>query len=75
MFWPMFQLVLAFLGVAVLGVLAVRVGLEARRLARAVADSAARISGAAEDLERAAAPLAARAGAARKAYPWHTAGK
>jgi hypothetical protein len=62
MFWPMFQLALAFAGVAVLGVLAVRVGLEVRRFARAVADSAERIGRAAEDLERAATPLAARGG-------------
>ncbi|MEV1011476.1 hypothetical protein [Streptomyces sp. NPDC049881] len=68
MFWPMFQLALAFLGVAVLGVLGVRVGLEARRFARAVAASAERIGGAAEDLERSAAPLVARGGAVHRAY-------
>jgi hypothetical protein len=43
-----------FVGLAVLGVLAVRVFLEARRLGAQVADSARRINRAAEDLERAA---------------------
>ncbi|MDT0442910.1 hypothetical protein [Streptomyces johnsoniae] len=62
MFWPMFQLVLAFCGVAVLGVLAVRVGIEVRRFSRAVGDSAERISRAKEELERSAAPLVARSG-------------
>jgi hypothetical protein len=70
MFWPMFQLALAFAGVAVLGVLAVRVGWEVRRFSRAVADSSERIGRAADDLERAAAPLAARAGdAGRSSAP------
>jgi hypothetical protein len=53
MFWPMFAVAMGFLGMAVLGVLAVRVFLEARRLGAQVADSARRISRAAEDLERA----------------------
>lgn len=61
MLWPMFFLVLAFCGVAVLGVLAIRVGLEVQRFSRAVGDSAERITRAADDLERAATPLAARA--------------
>ncbi|GAB2794367.1 hypothetical protein [Streptomyces daliensis] len=61
MLWPMFFLALAFCGIAVLGVLAVRVGLEVRRFSRAVGDSAERITLAAEDLERAALPLAGRA--------------
>ncbi|CAL9377497.1 hypothetical protein [Streptomyces radiopugnans] len=61
MLWPMFFLTLAFCGIAVLGVLAVRVGLEARRFARAVGDGCERVARAAEDLERAATPLAARA--------------
>ncbi|MFC4496832.1 hypothetical protein ACFPA8_22110 [Streptomyces ovatisporus] len=64
MLWPMFFLALAFCGIAVLGVLAVRVGLEVRRFTRAVGDSSERITRAAEDLERAAGPLAGRAGAA-----------
>ncbi|MER6062804.1 hypothetical protein [Streptomyces sp. NPDC001792] len=54
MFWPMFAVAMGFLGLAVLGVLAVRVFLEARRLGQQVADSARRINRAAEDLERAA---------------------
>lgn len=60
MFWPMLHLALAFCGVAVLGVLAVRVGFEVRRFSQAVGDSAERISRAADDLERAAVPVAAR---------------
>ncbi|MGW2032016.1 MULTISPECIES: hypothetical protein [Streptomyces] len=60
MFWPMFAVAMGFLGVAVLGVLAVRVFLEARRLGEQVADSARRINRAAEDLER-ASERAARA--------------
>ncbi|MGW7819400.1 hypothetical protein ACWGLF_14900 [Streptomyces puniciscabiei] len=58
MFWPMCAVVLGFVGLAVLGVLAVRVFLEARRLGQQVADSARRINRAAEDLERAAAGAA-----------------
>ncbi|WP_406166856.1 hypothetical protein [Streptomyces sp. NBC_00996] len=53
MFWPMFAIAVGFAGIAVLGVLAVRVFLEAERLGRQVSDSARRISRAAEDLERA----------------------
>ena len=49
----MFAVTVGFLGLAVLGVLAVRVFLEAQRLGRQVGDSADRISRAAEDLERA----------------------
>jgi predicted N-acetyltransferase YhbS len=58
MFWPMFAVAMGFLGLAVLGVLAVRVFLEARRLGQQVADSARRINRAAEDLERAAVSTA-----------------
>ncbi|MEU1013609.1 hypothetical protein ACIHEJ_21870 [Streptomyces sp. NPDC052301] len=58
MFWPMFAVAMGFLGLAVLGVLAVRVFLEARRLGEQVADSARRINRAAEDLERAAVSTA-----------------
>ncbi|MEU6588958.1 hypothetical protein ABZ923_06935 [Streptomyces sp. NPDC046881] len=58
MFWPMFAVAVGFLGLAVLGVLAVRVFLEARRLGEQVADSARRINRAAEDLERAAVSTA-----------------
>jgi predicted N-acetyltransferase YhbS len=53
MFWPMFAVAVGFLGLAVLGVLAVRVFLEAQRLGRQVTDAAQRINRAAEDLERA----------------------
>ncbi|MFJ4524119.1 hypothetical protein ACIP4Y_24780 [Streptomyces sp. NPDC088810] len=58
MFWPMFAVAMGFLGLAVLGALAVRVFLEARRLGEQVADSARRINRAAEDLERAAVSTA-----------------
>ncbi|WEO98432.1 hypothetical protein A6P39_032765 [Streptomyces sp. FXJ1.172] len=61
MFWPMFAVAVGFLGLAVLGVLAVRVFLEARRLGEQVADSARRINRAAEDLERAAVSAAGAA--------------
>ncbi|MFI2509720.1 hypothetical protein [Streptomyces sp. NPDC018972] len=63
MFWPMFAVSVGFLGLLVLGVLAVRVFVEAERLGRQVTDSARRISRAAEDLERAAASTARSAGA------------
>ncbi|MER7181240.1 hypothetical protein ABT404_17455 [Streptomyces hyaluromycini] len=58
MFWAMVAVAVGFVGLAVLGVLAVRVFLEARRLGAQVADSARRINRAAEDLERAAATAA-----------------
>ncbi|WP_369256937.1 hypothetical protein [Streptomyces sp. R35] len=58
MFWPMFAIAVGFLGIAVLGVLAVRVFVEAERLGRQVSDSALRINRAAEDLERAAVTTA-----------------
>jgi hypothetical protein len=58
MFWPMLAIAVGFLGIAVLGVLAVRVFLEAERLGRQVTDSARRISRAADDLERASAAAA-----------------
>jgi hypothetical protein len=54
MFWPMFAIAVGFMGLAVLGVLAVRVFVEAQRLGSQVTDSARRINRAAEDLERAA---------------------
>lgn len=53
MFWPMFAVAVGFVGLTVLGVLAVRVFLEAERLGRQVSDAARRINGAAEELERA----------------------
>ncbi|MFI0965710.1 hypothetical protein ACH4S8_30590 [Streptomyces sp. NPDC021080] len=55
MFWPMFAIAAGFLGITVLGVLAVRVFVEAERLGRQVADSARRVGAASDDLERAAA--------------------
>jgi hypothetical protein len=54
MFWAMLAIGGGFLGLAVLGVLAVRVFVEAERLGRQVTQSAQRVSRAAEDLERAA---------------------
>ncbi|WP_309095036.1 hypothetical protein [Streptomyces sp.] len=63
MFWPMFAIAVGFVGLAVLGVLAVRVFVEAQRLGRQVTDSARRISRAAEDLERAAESAARSADA------------
>ncbi|MGW5974847.1 hypothetical protein [Streptomyces sp. NPDC055186] len=58
MFWPMLAIAVGFLGLLVLGVLAVKVFVEAERLARQVSDSAGRIGRAAEELERAAASAA-----------------
>ncbi|GAB2748892.1 hypothetical protein [Streptomyces bullii] len=63
MFWPMFAVAVGFLGLAVLGVFAVQVFVEARRLGRQVTDSARRINRAAEDLERAAQSAARSADA------------
>ncbi|MFC9234411.1 hypothetical protein ACFTZI_36495 [Streptomyces decoyicus] len=60
MLWPMIAIALGFAGIAVLGVLAVRVFAEVRRLARQVGATSERIQQAAEDLERAAVPLASR---------------
>lgn len=53
MFWPMFAVAMGFMGLVVLGVLAVRVFVEAQRLGAQVTESARRINRAAEDLERA----------------------
>lgn len=61
MLWPMIAIALGFCGIAVLGMLAARVLLETRRLARQVAESSRRITRATEDLERAATPLATQA--------------
>lgn len=58
MFWPMFAIALGFLGIAVLGVLGIRVFLEAQRLGREVARTTEKINRAAEELERAATDLA-----------------
>jgi hypothetical protein len=59
MLWPMLALALAVCGLLALVVPAVRVWVEVGRLARQVRESSRRITRAAEDLERAAAPLAA----------------
>ncbi|WP_405411804.1 hypothetical protein [Streptomyces rubiginosohelvolus] len=59
MFWPMLAIALGFLGIAVLGVLGIKVFVEAQRLGRQVADTTERINRASEDLERAATRLAA----------------
>ncbi|WP_149823230.1 hypothetical protein [Streptomyces tailanensis] len=53
MFWAMFAVAIGFVGLVVLGVLAVRVFVEAQRLGRQVAESGRRINRAAEELERA----------------------
>ncbi|MEU1802692.1 hypothetical protein [Streptomyces sp. NPDC019937] len=66
MLWPMLALALASCGIAVLAVLSLRVYAEVRRLARQVSDSSARITRAAEDLERATEPLSAQVGAVRR---------
>ncbi|GAA2519461.1 hypothetical protein [Streptomyces gobitricini] len=58
MFWPMLAIALGFLGIAVLGVLGIRVFIEAERLGRQVTHTTQRINRAAEDLERAATDLA-----------------
>ncbi|MFF3955775.1 hypothetical protein ACFYY1_21440 [Streptomyces sp. NPDC001890] len=65
MFWPMLAIALGFLGIAVLGVLAVKVFIEVQRLGRQVARTTQRINRAAEDLERAATDLAATGEALR----------
>ncbi|GHH75438.1 hypothetical protein GCM10018793_18740 [Streptomyces sulfonofaciens] len=62
MSWAMLAVAAGFLGLAVLGVLAVRVYVAAERLGRQVAESARRINHAAKDLEEATA-AAARTGA------------
>ncbi|EXU65431.1 MULTISPECIES: hypothetical protein [Streptomyces] len=66
MLWPMLALALAFCGIAVLAVLSVRVYTEVRRLARQVSASSERITRAAEDLERASAPLGSTVDALRR---------
>ncbi|MEU2875504.1 MULTISPECIES: hypothetical protein [unclassified Streptomyces] len=58
MVWPMVAVTAGFLGLTVLGVLAIRVFLEAQRLGRQVSDSTRRINRAAEELERAAVSAA-----------------
>ncbi|MEU9703758.1 hypothetical protein ACF09C_21640 [Streptomyces sp. NPDC014870] len=65
MFWPMLAIALGFLGIAVLGVLGIKVFIEAQRLGRQVTHTTERINRAAEELERAAADLTRTGGALR----------
>lgn len=58
MLWPMLAIALGFLGIAVLGILGIRVFIEAQRLGREVAHTTERINRGAEDLENAATDLA-----------------
>ncbi|MGW7055494.1 hypothetical protein [Streptomyces sp. NPDC054887] len=58
MLWPMLAIALGFCGLAVLGVLAIRVFVEVQRLGRQVASTSQEINRAAESLERAAEDLA-----------------
>ncbi|MFB6842269.1 hypothetical protein [Streptomyces sp. NPDC056361] len=58
MFWPMLAIALGFLGIAVLGVLGIKVFLEVQRLGRQVAHTTEQISRAAGELETAAVGLA-----------------
>ncbi|MFJ2772401.1 hypothetical protein [Streptomyces sp. NPDC087300] len=64
MFWAMLAIGAGFLGLAVLGVLAVKVFVEAQRLGRQVSETTQKINRAAEDLERAAAGVARAGGEA-----------
>ncbi|WP_030782931.1 hypothetical protein [Streptomyces sp. NRRL S-920] len=61
MFWAMLAIAAGFLGLAVLGVMAIKVFVEAQRLGRQVSETTRQINQAAEDLEKAAADVA-RAG-------------
>ncbi|MFI6643253.1 hypothetical protein [Streptomyces sp. NPDC050504] len=65
MFWPMLAIALGFLGIAVLGVLAIRVFIEAQRLGRQVTHATERINRAAEELEIAATDLTEAGGTLR----------
>ncbi|MFI8932021.1 hypothetical protein ACIG3E_30670 [Streptomyces sp. NPDC053474] len=58
MFWAMLAVTMGFCGLAVLGVFAIKVFVEAQRLGRQVTETTRRINRAAEDLERAAAGVA-----------------
>ncbi|GAA1907102.1 hypothetical protein [Streptantibioticus ferralitis] len=64
MLWILLATALAFCGIAVLGVLGIRVYVEVRRLARQIGDSSQALASAAEEFQRDAEPLAARAGTA-----------
>ena len=62
MWWLFLYVGLSAAGLLVLGVLAVRVFLAVRELARQVADSHDRLTRAGDELQRAARPVAERAG-------------
>ncbi len=62
MLWIFVSTALAFCGIAVLGVLGIRVYVEAGRLVRQIGDSSEALGDAAERFQRTAEPLAARAG-------------
>ncbi|MGH4030700.1 hypothetical protein ACQB60_17375 [Actinomycetota bacterium Odt1-20B] len=62
MAWAMAAVALGFCGIAVLGVLAIKVFVEAQRLGRQVTEATEKIGAAAEDLERAAAHVARTGG-------------
>ncbi|MFE0106821.1 hypothetical protein [Streptomyces sp. NPDC059009] len=62
MAWAMAAVALGFCGIAVLGVLAIKVFVEAQRLARQVTEATQKIGAAAEDLEQAAAGVARSGG-------------
>jgi len=63
MVWAMIAVGGGFLGLAVLGVLAIRVFVAAEQLGRQVAEAARRVNRAAEALEEAAKDAASAAGA------------
>ncbi|QEU95532.1 hypothetical protein [Streptomyces kanamyceticus] len=64
MFWAMLAIAAGFLGLAVLGVLAIKVFVEAQRLGRQVSETTRKINQAAEDLEQAAAGVVRAGGEA-----------
>jgi hypothetical protein len=66
MHWAMLAVATGFVSVAVLGVLGIRVFLEARRLGEQVARTTERIGRAAEELERSAGRLARTGGDLRR---------
>jgi hypothetical protein len=62
MLWLYLCTALTLCGIAVLGVLGIRVYVAAEHLARQVGDSSRRIASAAEECRRSAEPLGTRAG-------------
>lgn len=67
MLWVFVCVAVAFCGLAVLAVFAVRVFVEVHRLARQVGESSRRLAEAAERFQRHAEPLAVRSGEALRA--------